>query len=150
MDTIELSDIHQLRPEVGELLKDHWKEVARNKSLMVLDPDWEKYQALDDSGVLLTLAARRQGRLVGYSVTIIGQHLHYRGLTVATNDVIYLSPGARSMTGFRLVSETEQHAAIRGAELFSWHAKPGTALDRLLKKRQYGVQDIIYSRQLRS
>lgn len=150
MDTITVYNTlpYGFREEAEALLQDHWGEVARNKDLMELAPDWARYEALDDAGVLLFLTARKEGRLVGYSCNIVGTHLHYRHLTVASNDVLYLAPGARGTLGLRLIRRTEEEAERAGAKLMLWHAKPDSTLDRLLQAKGYGVQDIIYTRPL--
>lgn len=114
---------------------------------MVLNPNWEKYQELTDSGSMFTLALRKDGVLVGYSANLLGPHLHYRDLVVAINDVLYVTPDTRGLAALRLMAETKQVARDRGAKLMLWHAKPDTSLDRMLK-RVAPVQDTVYSEPL--
>lgn len=142
--------IAQLREQGGALLKAHYDEVAKNKDVMVLDPDWDRYIALDDAGVLVVLGVFSEDeQLLGYSVGLVTSHLHYRGLTYYQNDVLFLAASARrSHIGIDLIEATERVAGARGARFVCWHAKQGTALDRLLDRRGYGVQDIIYSRRI--
>lgn len=139
--------IAELSLVAGDLFEAHWQEIAREKDLMVLDPDWPRYEALERNGVLLALGAYEDEKLVGYSVGLITPHLHYRALTFYQNDVLFVSPAARhSRLGVRLIEETEAAAQARGAEWFAWHAKKGSTLDRLLDRRGYAVHDIIYGR----
>lgn len=146
MSTIQSESLTpELAAEATSLILAHWNEVARNKELMVLDPDWGRYLLMQDAGKLIVLTARNEGRLVGYSISIIDKHLHYQGLTAAINDVIYLDPGLRGTVGLRLLAATEDEGRARGAQLMLWHAKPGTSLDKLMARRGYGVQDILYS-----
>lgn len=146
---IRLSTLSELRALGGELFEAHYEEVALHKRVMVLAPNWSTYEELERAGVLLVLAAFVGGTLVGYSATMIGPHLHYSGLIYAQNDVLFVSREYRNrVLGRDLIYATEQAAAERGAKLMVWHAKQGTALDRLLPHMSYGVQDILYSKEL--
>lgn len=130
-----------------DLLKMHYDEVAKNKSVMVLDPDRAKYQAIERAGKLLCLAAFFDNKIVGYSVNIIDTHIHYAELVCCVNDVLFVDPVYRNgRCGLMLIKHTESAAKDRGAKLMLWHAKSGTALDMLMPKLGYGVQDIIYSK----
>lgn len=140
-----MDHVEQLMP----LLADHAAELATRKDLMVLAPDWARYAAMDHNGLLLTLFVWADDVLIGYSCSFISQHLHYSGLRYAHNDVVYLTPEWRNnLVGVELLKETERCAKERGAALMSWHAKPNTALDKLLPQMGYDVQDIIYMREL--
>ena len=135
---------------VQSLLKEHWQEVAKNKEVMVLDPNWVRYQALHDAGMMFTLYAFDEDEtLLGYSCNIIDKHMHYNGLTVVSNDVLFVSKAARnSSVGLRLMAAIESKAKALGAKLVRWHAKENSPLDRILKAKRLPVQDIIYSKTL--
>lgn len=131
----------------GELLSAHWAEVAREKDLMVLDPAWDKYLALERNGTLLSIGAYAGVELVGYSVGLVLPHMHYQGMIYYQNDVLFVAPEhRRSRLGVDLIEATEAAAEERGAVWHAWHAKKGSTLDRLLDRRGYGVHDIIYGR----
>jgi GNAT superfamily N-acetyltransferase len=140
-----------MRKHGTELFKAHFDEIALNKECTTLDPDWDHYRKLEQAGVLFALGAWHDKKLVGYSATLlIPQHLHYRGLCYASNDVLFVAPEMRGGSlGARLMRETEDAARGRGASRIIWHAKKGSALDRVLSHREiYSVQDILYSRLL--
>lgn len=133
----------------GPLLLEHWEEIARNKAVMVLSPHVEAYRELERNGSLISLGAFVGGEMVGYAVTIVTRHLHYSALTYAQNDVIFVSRKHRSgRAGLALMRETERLAQDRGCRLVMWHAKPDTALEALLPRMGYTVQDIVYCREL--
>lgn len=142
--------LFDLVEQIEPLLPLHYAEIARNKHLMELSPDWPAYRGLDERGMLLCIGAwDDEDRLVGYSVTMIMQHVHYSGLTVGQNDVLFLLAEHRhNGLGLQLILLTEQLAAARGARLMLWHAKQGTDLDIALSRAGYPVQDIIYSKEL--
>lgn len=134
---------------VGDLLELHWEEVAQNKSLMVLKPDYEKYRQIEAMGKMFGVFAYYEGSIVGYSVNIIDTHLHYSDLISCSNDVLFLDPVFRDTPlGLRLKKATEVEAKARGARLMLWHAKENSPFAAILAKQKYNVQDIIYSKQL--
>lgn len=158
-----------LRQQGGELFKAHYDEIARNKRVMQLRPDWQRYLALEEAGTLLCLGAfigvgtheptcdpdedcscgAAPGVLVGYSVTFIAKHLHYSGLTYAQNDVLFVSQEHRkSRVGLELIYATEQAASAAGARLITWHAKQNTALERVLQHLHYGVHEVVFAKEL--
>jgi hypothetical protein len=137
----------RLLPHLDYLVLPHYEELAKNKGLMVLAPDWERFNAIEDAGKLLTLYATEQGKVVGYSVSVIDTHIHYKHLTLCANDLLYVAPGQRGTVGLKLMSETERIAKELGAQIMLWHAKTDSPLNRifLAKHKRYAVQDIIYS-----
>ena len=131
------------------LLDYHWDEVAKNKELMVLAPDYAKYRTLSDMGKLIGIYAYDEDVMVGYSVNIIDTHLHYKNLLACSNDVLFLSKEYRNSTvGLRLKKETEKVAKAQGAQIMLWHAKEGSSLSLILQTQKYDVQDIVYSKTL--
>ncbi|WP_300379619.1 hypothetical protein [Henriciella sp.] len=131
------------------LLAEHREELATDKALMVLKPDRERYEALDDLGMLLVIGAFRGEELVGYSANIISPNLHYSDLTMCQNDVLFVRKADRKgPLGLKLIRETEKRGKARGAQIMLWHAKPGTSLDKLMPRMGASVQDVIWKRNL--
>lgn len=146
---IELGKVSEKWGEVENLLVQHWLELAKNKHLMHLSPDVERYQLMEASGNVIALFAYEGDCLVGYSVSFIASHLHYSNLVYAQNDVLFVDREHRKgRTGLALIQETEAEAKRAGCQMIIWHAKQGTALDALMPRLGYGVQDIMYSREL--
>jgi predicted GNAT superfamily acetyltransferase len=136
-------------PGVQALFERHYEEVALHKDVMQLDPSWDHYYALEEQGMLLVLGVFVDQVLVGYSVNFFDGHLHHQQSQVCYNDLLFVDPShRRGRLGLRLVHATEDAARQRGACLILWQAKPHTALDTLLLRQGYGVQDIIYSKAL--
>lgn len=134
--------------QVHALLVEHWHEVAKNKQLMVLKPNLPAYERLEAAGMLISLGAFVGAEMVGYSVSTVQPHLHYADLVYAQNDVLFVREQHRGRLGLKLIRETERAAKDRGARMMMWHAKPGTTLDLLLPRLGYGIQDVIYAREV--
>lgn len=153
-------ETQQLKIEIGEItretfsdlsdvLTEHWEEVAKNKHLMVLKPDVERYLQLQSNGNLLTIIAYVNDKIVGYSCNILGNHLHYADLMCMSNDVLFIAKEYRNTPlGLRLIKRTEEEAKKRGVQLMLWHAKQNSTLDKILPRMKCKVQDIVYSKEL--
>lgn len=130
------------------LLVAHREELTTNKDLMVLNPARPVYDALEQLGTLIVLAAYEGDEMVGYSANILAPNLHYSDVFMCQNDVLFTVPHARSRVGLSLIRATEKAARESGCQIVLWHAKPGTALDKLMALKGSKVQDIIYMKEL--
>jgi predicted GNAT superfamily acetyltransferase len=149
MTEIRLSNVDEMLANASELFSEHWEEIALNKQVMVLKPDEGKYRAAEANGMLLILAAFEGEKVVGYSVNVVTNHLHYADLITCSNDLLFVTEGKRNgRLGLQLIRATEKEAKQRGARLMLWHAKPGTPLEKMMPRLSYGVQDIIFSIQI--
>jgi GNAT superfamily N-acetyltransferase len=130
-----------------DLIQKHYEELATNKDVQFLDPDVEHYYAIEDAGVMCNLFMYVGDKLIGYSINIISAHLHYKQMGLAQNDVLFVDPEYRNgKAGLLLIAQTETICKERGASMMHWHAKPNTALDKLLPRIGYMVQDIAYTK----
>jgi predicted GNAT superfamily acetyltransferase len=135
--------------ELFPLLQAHRDELATAKHLMEVAPNLEAYRALEQCGALLALVAYLDDEIVGYSVNFIGSHMHYSGLRYAHNDALFVKPEHRGgRLGLKLMRETEWLAREKGARMMMWHAKPNTALEKILPRLDYAVQDVIFSKEM--
>ena len=149
MTEIRLSNVDEMLANASELFSEHWEEIALNKQVMILKPDEQKYRAAEENGMLLILAAFEGDKVVGYSVNIVTNHLHYADLITCSNDLLFVTEGKRNgRLGLQLIRATEKAAKERGARLMLWHAKQGTPLEKMMPRLGYGVQDIIFSIQI--
>lgn len=149
MYEVRISGAEELLARADSLFAEHWEEIALSKHLMVLKPDAARYRAMEQAGMLLCLGLWRGGDLIGYSVNFLMKHLHYADLAVASNDLLFVSAAHRnSRAGLLLIRETERHCKELGAQMLTWHAKQNTPLANLMPRIGYGVQDIIFSREL--
>lgn len=151
--TIELRPIYVSDLRGCEaMFAEHWAEVARNKDVMQLEPDWPYYEGLELNRRLHAIGAFDGPSLVGYSVNILTpRHPHYAGLAILSNDLLFVTRSARKAgVGLALIGATEQlfeqlHRD-RGVRMLTWHAKESTELEALLRRRGYAVQDVLFSR----
>ena len=146
---IKLATVDEMLAKASVLFEEHYEEIARNKEVMKLKPDKKAYRNLEEANQIFILSAWQDDVLIGYSVNFVLNHPHYADLLLAQNDLLYIKKEMRgSRAGLRLIKETETHATSLGCKLMLWHAKENTALGAILPRLIYGVQDIIYSKEL--
>ncbi len=147
--TIELATLSDWKDKASPLFQEHYEEIARNKELMQLNVNWPLYEALDKKQILFVYLAMQDNVCIGYSLNIVINHLHYADLFYAQNDVLFVKKEFRGgRLGLRLIKVTEDHAKSLGCKLMLWHAKENTALAKLLPRLKYGVQEIMYSKEI--
>jgi len=114
--------------EITPMFHAHYLEIATDIEVKPLDPDFDRYQTLEDQGYLRIFTVRdqdhdnkrlrdeadaddpdwptayeeserlTQGKLIGYFVSIVMTHLHYQQTTMGLNDIMYVDPGYRGST----------------------------------------------------
>jgi|HubBroStandDraft_3_1064219.scaffolds.fasta_scaffold00993_6 hypothetical protein len=78
--------------ELPPLFERHYAELAENKDVYPLDPDWERYFMLEATGTLRMMTARCEGVLAGYISNLVGPHLHSRQTIFAEIEMFWLDP----------------------------------------------------------
>lgn len=117
MITYALEKLRDVRPEMEVHFPQHWAEVARDRELIKLDPDWPSYFAMEDAGAVQAMIARSEGKVIGYHVSFIRPHLHYRQSLTAITDLYFLLPEYRmGRAGIRLFTEVEKAWRARGVQ----------------------------------
>jgi len=146
LQTEPLADIIS---EVQYLLEQHYEELTLNKHQIKLKPIWARYLALEAEGKFITVTARIDGELVGYSGFFLDQHIHYEDLRVATNDVLFLRKDLRQgMTGIRLIKYSEGTMRDFGANKITWHVKYKNDIRPILHRMGYVDEDVIVGKLL--
>jgi len=132
--------------ECAPLLHDHWKDVALDQDSITLDPDWDAYYALDSVGALVIITARDDGlTLVGYSVYIVTENLHYKGLMIADSDIFWLAKTHRKGTaGMRLIRYSETALASRGVHKIMSKVKTHRNVGPVFERMGYDEIERVY------
>jgi hypothetical protein len=104
-------------PELRLLLPEHWAEIALDKGTIALSPDYATYEAMAKAGILHLVTARIVDELVGYHLSMIRAHLHYKASLTCFTDVFYLKPEHRKgMTGYRMLKFFRDSVKERGVQ----------------------------------
>jgi GNAT superfamily N-acetyltransferase len=89
-------------PLTPELWDEAWPLIERHYRALgawsgaPLEPDVDRYAAMQAYGSLRVFTARWHGRLVGYLAYMVHSGLHYSTLTFASEDVVWIDPEVRA------------------------------------------------------
>ena len=126
----------QVIGEIKPLLEKHYEEIALDKDVIKLNPDYEIYKKLCDSGMMKITTARQAGLLVGYCIVIVKHHLHYKDSLTAVNDIFFIDPAYRQgSTALKLFKQVEEMLKGYGVQRLVMNTKKhrdvGVLFDRL-------------------
>ncbi len=77
----------------------HFIELALNQNQVPLDPQYDEYLRRDAAGMVLFVALREAGAIIGYYVGFVAPGLHYKTCLTLTTDIFYLDPDRRGSEG---------------------------------------------------
>jgi len=126
----------------------HYDELASNKEIE-LDPNYEVYEKLHEAGVLHVVTARDNGILVGYHISFVMPHLHYKQSLTAHTDIYYLRKDCRvGMNGVNLFKFMEQSLRVRGVERIYMMTKTDADKGVILERLGYVEKERIYTKMI--
>ena len=135
--------------EATELLRLHYDEVAPLKDLFKLNLDVQTYLKLQAAGILHIVTARLNGRLIGYVSLIIKEHIHYKDVLMATDDVHFLHPDFRKGgTGLRMLRFAEQKMREKGVKVMALRTKVASNHGVLFERLGFAATDVVYLKRL--
>lgn len=133
--------------EMKPLLESHWEEIAIHKEVVKLDPDYDKYLLLDNMGMLHVLTVRDEGVLIGYFISFIQPHMHYKSTIYAVNDILYLDKEYRKgLTGYKMFKRAEELLTEIGVDVIVIHSKVNKDFKSLMDKLGFNMVENTYSK----
>ena len=139
----------QVKNEIQELLVMHYDEIALDKDVIKLNPDWKIYQEAEDKGALKGFTARENGKLVGYFVLIVSRNMHYKDHLFAYNDIIFIHPEHRKgFAAMKLIKFAEKCLKEDGVSIMTINSKCHKPFDGLLDRMMYKHIENVYRKRL--
>lgn len=135
--------------EAVVLMDIHKREICAHDDFE-LDPDWESYFLLFNSEMLRVYTARDDGGdMVGYALFTVHQHLHFKQVLAATQDVLFMHPDNRGvLAGVRLISFADEQLTALGVKIVSHHVNVAHDFSPILERAGYVHVDNIYEKRL--
>lgn len=130
--------------EALPLLTKHWEEIAWRRDKVPLSIADDVYRIIEHQGQLICFSARKGGLLVGYANFFLRPNPHYNQTMFATNDVIYVSPSYRGITGTKFTDFIEDELKALGAQVISYHVKEQLDWGSMLKRKHFDKVDSIW------
>lgn len=140
----------ELIEEAGVLMAMHKEELCLHDDY-VLDPDWELYFKGSVAGKLVICTARdeKDASLIGYAAYAIHQHMHYRQVKQAIQDVLFMHPSRRGqMAGYRLIKFADEHLTSLGVQSVAHHVKVKFDFGPMLVRLGYEQSEMIFEKRL--
>lgn len=139
----------EVMPDIYALLHAHWLETEKDVSIGPA-PSVEMYRACEDAGLTVAIGVFDDDVMVGYAVAFVHRHLHY-DLIASAHDSLFIDKKYRNgRIGLTLIRLLEVASQEKGAQFIAWHAKKGSAFDKLLSRMNYHPEEIIYRKELLS
>lgn len=133
--------------EVSSLISMHWEEVQYES--IEFDPDWDKYLALEEAGVLRLYTARIDGELKGYYTTVVDTFIHAKDVVLSYQDSIYVEPETRIIGGGAgLIDYAEKQMKKDCIDIIFMAVKEKRDFSRTLVDRGYILHEKIYIKNL--
>jgi len=140
-----IETIDQVLNDMTWLWDIHWQEIALDKAKVPLNPDVDTFRALEDAGLLLIVTARDGEKMVGYHVSIVRPHLHYKHSLSAYADMYFIHPDYRQgMTGVRLFKYLEEQLRKKGVERVFQSTKLHKDVGKLFERLGYKETERLY------
>jgi GNAT superfamily N-acetyltransferase len=141
--------LSQCLDEARPLLVDHWENIALNKDTIPLNPLWNIYEKLEETGNLKIITARQDEKLVGYAAYVISPSLHYSSEIIADADVFWLDPNHRKgMAGMRLFKHAEKVLRSYGVTRILNKVKIHFDVGKVFERMGYDPIERVYSKSL--
>lgn len=140
----------QLERDGQELFRLNFRDLGLNQDKVQLALNSSIFAEVEGKGVLHIITARANGKLVGYHVSALLPHMHYKdaGLMVYT-DAYYLHSDYRAGgTGAKMLMEVERTLRERGATKFYISTKVHSDNGPLLEAMGYSFTDKIFTKLL--
>lgn len=131
------------------LIVSHWEETELSIIETPPNLDVEKYEMLEELGMMFSLFAYADGKRVGYALNFLSPNMHYKDVPICSCDALFVSKEHRNSTlGLKLIKETIRIAREHGAKHMLWSAKPDTSLFKLLPRLGFNPQEVVFNKKL--
>jgi ribosomal protein S18 acetylase RimI-like enzyme len=133
--------------EIKPLLDLHYEEIALDKDVIKLNPDYDAYKSMNARGVIKIISARQDGKLIGYCICVVKGHLHYKDSLTAHNDIFYIKPEYRQgLTGVKLFKATEEIMKKYGVQRIIMNVKRSNDIGAIFERLGYKETERVYTK----
>lgn len=117
MISIQTEKLVDMLEELKPVLPIHWREIALDHDEIPLDPDYDQYLLMEEIGKLHVCTAREDGELIGYFITWVINHPHYKSTLWGKVDIYYVKQEHRTNgVGYKLFTYHEAEMKRLGVD----------------------------------
>ena len=140
--SFQTEKIEVIEFELKKIEKTHWKELAVSQDEVPLDFDWQRFKDMEKEGRFHMATIRYDGELIGYHMSLIGGHLHYKSTMHAMVDLYYvLSEHRKGRTGIKFLQFVEKSLKSIGVVKIITGTKVHSDNTRIFEYLGYQVSD---------
>ncbi len=143
--TYQVEAMHQCVDEMSILWDLHWNEIALDKARVPLDPDVTTFALMESLGQLVIVTVRNDAKIIGYHISIVRPHLHYKSSLTAYVDMYFLHPDYRGgMVGVKMFKFVEDALKDRGVERIYSGTKLHKDMGKLFERLGYNETERLF------
>lgn len=147
MITYQVEPYSSVIDDIKVLYPAHWAEVASDKDVIPLEPDYDAYSKLASIDMLHCVTVRSDEKIVGYYYAMVMAHLHYRSCVTAFTDIFFIDKAHRGPTvAMRLFKFVESSLKARGVRKIYIGCKLKNDIGRLFERLGYTEIERSYSK----
>lgn len=146
MITFQEERIESCADGVKALVNEAWEEIRHGPFAGEQpDPDYDKYQQMENIGALSISTVRVDGKIVGYGVLLILPTMHNKGKIKAFVNSMYLQPAHRKgLVGYKFLRFIEKQASTRVGKNIEWGVTVMRDFAPILERMGYVLQSYIF------
>lgn len=111
-----------------------------------LAPSRSRYESLEAIHMSRLFTARHNGELVGYAIFHIMPHLQYSKKMFAMQDVVYMKPEHRGISGTKFLVYTDSELRAERVDVIVRHVASQCDYSRTLSRLGYSAIETAYMR----
>jgi GNAT superfamily N-acetyltransferase len=143
--TYQVETMHQCVDEMSTLWDLHWSEIALDKAKVPLEPDLATFAMLESLGQLVIVTVRSDEKIIGYHISLVRPHLHYKSSLTAYVDMYFLHPDYRGgLAGFKMFKFVEEVLKERGVDRIYSGTKLHKDMGRLFERLGYNETERLF------
>jgi hypothetical protein len=147
MVTYQVEKFEDIYLDIQQIFDDHWEEVALDKEAIKLNPDYDKYITLSKTGILHMVTAREDGNIIGYHISVIYPHIHYKDSLTCFTDIFFIVKEKRKgFTGIKLLKFMEESVKAKGVQKIYMGTKLHIDISLLLERLNYKQIEKIFTK----
>lgn len=153
---LEEAFTHAAAAEILPLAQKGWDESTVFKGAtcayfgergLLIEPDVERYEQLNNQGLLVLMTLRVDEVLKGYILGLTYRSLHHKRILCGIADTAYVEPEYRAYTTV-IADKFESVMQGRGVEIIGWPTHIDGPVYEVLKARGYVGDDIVMEKRL--
>ena len=147
MVTYQIEKFEDIYLDIQQIFDDHWEEVALDKEAIKLNPDYDKYIMLSKTDILHMVTAREDNKIIGYHISVIYPHIHYKDSLTCFTDIFFIVKEKRKgFTGIKLLKFMEESVKAKGVQKIYMGTKLHIDISLLLERLNYKQIEKIFTK----